>query len=138
SRGECGKLGKADAFLREHVPGEPLPPTRKESTMKNQKGEPRKGDKKRYIRAAIKRLGLDASYGPALKWIKDKYGVEVGEPTYYGVRREMQQDAAAKQGQPRGGAAAAPAAGGEPTLAGASLQAETPPGPTPQPPDRAT
>ena len=34
--------------------------------MKNQKGEPRKGDKKRYIRAAIKRLGLDASYGPAL------------------------------------------------------------------------
>ena len=59
---------------------------------------PQKGEKRKYVREALQSLGLDANFAAASQWIKDKYGVDIAEPTYYGVRREMQLEAA-KQGQ---------------------------------------
>jgi hypothetical protein len=88
-----------------------------------------KGDKKQYVRKAIHSLGLDATFAPASKWIKKKYRVEVSEPTYYAIRKEMQQ--AAKRGQPGGGAGQPSAAVSEPTPTGAaSPQAGTTPRPS--------
>jgi hypothetical protein len=100
--------------------------------MSKPKSRPQKGDKKRYIREAIQSLGLDARYADAAKWIKAKYGVEVADPTFYQLRKEMQQ--AAKRGQPGGGAGQPSAAASEPTpTRAASPQAGT----TPRPPARA-
>jgi hypothetical protein len=91
-----------------------------------------KGEKKQYVREAIHSLGLDATFTPASKWIREKYRVEVSEPTYYAIRREMQQEA--RRGQTGGGAGQPSAAASESTPTGAaSPQAGT----TPRPPARA-
>jgi hypothetical protein len=86
---------------------------------------PQKGDKRRYIREAIESLGLDAKYVDAAKWVKDRYGIEVSDPTFYHLRKEMQQEA--RRGQPGGGPDQPSAAEGEPTPAGAASQTQTTP-----------
>jgi hypothetical protein len=99
--------------------------------MSKPKSGPQKGDKRRYLREAIESLGLDARYADAAKWIKDKYGVKVGDPTFYHLRKEMQQEA--RRGQPRGGPEQPAAGAGEPTPAGAAAPTKT----TPRSPGRA-
>jgi hypothetical protein len=83
-----------------------------------------RGDKQQYVREAINRLGLDAKYLDAAKWIKQKYGVEVADPTFYLIRKEMQQEA--RGSQPRDGADQSSAAAGDSTPTGAAAaQPET-------------
>jgi hypothetical protein len=96
--------------------------------MTKPKSAPQKGEKRRYTREAIDSLGLDAKYADAAKWVKNRYGIEVSDPTFYHLRKEMQQEA--KRGQASGGADQPAAEAGEPTPTDASAsQAETPPRP---------
>jgi hypothetical protein len=96
--------------------------------MSKPKSGPQKGDKRRYLREAIESLGLDAKYADAAKWVKKKYGIEVSDPTFYHLRKEMQQEA--RRGQPGGGPEQPSAEASEPTPAGAAApQAQTPPRP---------
>ena len=99
--------------------------------MTKPKSGPQKGEKRRYLREAIESLGLDAKYADAARWVKNRYGIEVSDPTFYHLRKEMQQEA--KRGQASGGADQPAAEVGEPTSAGAAFQTQT----TPQPPGRA-
>jgi hypothetical protein len=86
-------------------------------------GESQRGEKRQYLREAIETLGLDAKYLDAAKWVKNKYGVEVSDPTFYHLRREMQIEAG-KRPQSGAGTGKAEAAGGEPSSPKAS-QTET-------------
>jgi hypothetical protein len=96
--------------------------------MSKPKSGPQKGDKRRYLREAIESLGLDARYADAAKWVKNRYGIEVSDPTFYHLRKEMQQEA--RRGQTGGGPERPSAGAGEPKPAGAASQTQT----TPQPP----
>src|SRR5438270_2136732 len=85
------------------VPTSGESPTRlapKGSTMTKPKSESQKGEKRRYTREAIESLGLDAKYVDAAKWVKDRHGIEVSDPTFYHLRKEMQLEASGGAGQP--------------------------------------
>ena len=91
--------------------------------MTKLKSGPQKGEKRRYTREAIESLGLDAKYADAAEWVKNKYGIEVSDPTFYHLRKEMQEEA--RRGQPSEGADQPAVEGGEPTPAGAASQPPT-------------
>ena len=56
------------------------------------------GSKRELLALCIKTLGLDTTFATAKKWAMSKYKMEVGEPQFYTVRREMQD--AAKPASP--------------------------------------
>jgi hypothetical protein len=76
---------------------------------------PTKSEKRKYVQEALEALGLDATKGQAARWLEKKYGIRVGDPTFYDLRKQMQQEAAqqgksdgagqAKEAQPKGAAA---------------------------------
>ena len=57
-----------------------------------------KGTKKGYAREALEDLGISTTYAPARAWVQKKYGVDLAEPTFYVVRKEMQQEAQSQGG----------------------------------------
>jgi hypothetical protein len=106
---------------------------------------PPKSDKRRYVREALEDLGLNATKGQAGQWLEKRYGIRVGDPTFYDVRKQMQQEVGqqgksdgagqAKEAQPKGhvapkeaarrpgpedGAREESGASGQPTPAGAA------------------
>src|SRR4051794_29060015 len=98
--------------------------------MTKPKNGSQRGEKRRYVREAIESLGLDAKYADAAKWVKNKYGIEVSDPTFYHLRQEMREEA--RRGQPGGGPEQPSAEADEPMPAGAASQTQT----TPQSPGR--
>jgi hypothetical protein len=53
-----------------------------------------KGEKTKYVREAIQTLGLQTSLKQVQAWISKKYGAdaaEVGDSTFYNLRREMRE-----------------------------------------------
>lgn len=59
--------------------------------MKTRPVELPQGGKKQCVREALETLGLNTNFSAAGKWIKDTYGTDISEPTFYLMRREMQQ-----------------------------------------------